>query len=313
MVKSLNRNKTIFISLLGLSLLFTGCGKDQLLLKTYSPPKKQKEVKQMLAVGESSTGYLNLEIVSDKAYIINGVNSSDRKTVAKNIVADIKKFITQTNFISINDVADQSAVSLDMKILQLTYKQSGGSLDGLVEIEFNIRKGEPLYTQTYKYVVKRQSRSGAQGLPSKADILSEASQYLAKKLIKDISPLQTKKLVELASLPKELEYTLKFAKGGNFEGAIKAMNKYKGEKEYEFYLNLAIYYEGYASQTEDMTYLAKANENYDLAMANGGSDEEMVLKAKSKFDRFYKIIKTIAEQKVQNAKASGNSKYELLD
>jgi hypothetical protein len=91
------------------------------------------------------------------------------------------------------------------------------------------------------------------------------------------------------------------------------MLNYKGKKEYEYYLNLAIYYEGLSAQEDDIAFLVEANKNYDLAMQNGGDDEEIVLNAKIKFDSFYKIIKIIAEQRMANAKAITNNKYELLD
>jgi len=314
MIKNLSKKIITSSIAISIAILFSACSKDQILLKTYSPPKKQTEVKQMLEVGDSTSGYLNLEIYDDKKYIINNISSKeDGSIVAKNLIASIKKYITQTNFISINDVADQSTVSLDMKIIQLKFEESSNSINGFVKVEFNIRKGEPIYTQSYKYVIKRYSRAGRQSLPSKAEILSKASDYLAKKLIKDISPLQTQKIVELAPLPSELKYTIKYAKGGNYEGAIKAMLNYKGDKEYEYYFNLALYYEGLASQEDDMAFLAKADKYYNLAMQNGGAEEELVIKGKLKFDNFYKIIQKIAEQKIQNAKENGNSKYELLD
>jgi hypothetical protein len=313
-MKNLLKNTIGFIAIIiSISLFFSACGTNKLLLTTYSPPKKQKEVNQMLEVGDSSSEYLNMEIYENEEFTINGVDSSDRKTISKILVADIKKYITQTNFISLNDVADQSAVSLDMKILQFKYNQNDGKIDGILEIEFNIRKDQPLYTQKFSYPIHRYSRAGSQGLPNKTEILSQASDYLAKKLIKDISPLITRKLVELATLPSELKYTIQYAKAGNYDGAIKGMLKYKGGKEYEYYLNLAIYYEGLAAQEDDMAYLVKANENYKLSIENGGVDEEIVINAKMKFDSFYKIVKKIAEQKIANAKANGNNKYDLLD
>ena len=300
-------------SVLVIALLFGGCAKDKLILNSYSPPKKQAQVKKMLENSESSTGYLNIEIYDDIKFITNNDRTKSKISVAKKLLASVKKYITETNFISINNIAGQSAVALDMKIIKLVYNTDSSSIKGVLEVEFNIRKHEVLYTQTYKYSINRYSRSGLQGLPSKSEILSEGANYLAKKLIKDISPLQTKKIVELLSLPDELAYTINYAKAGNYEGAIKAMLKYKGEKEYEYYFDLALYYEGYASVEDDMTFLVKANENYELAMAKGGSDDEVVLKGKNKFDNLYKIIKKLAEQKMKNEKTNNNSKYELLD
>lgn len=316
MIKYLNAKKTAFASLVGLSLVFSGCAKDQLLMETYSPPKKQKEVKQMLEVGDLSSGFLKIEIVSDKTYIINGKNPQDGNVIADKLLTDIKKYLTQTNFIAISDIEgdfESTKVSLDMKILQLNYNKTNNSIKGLIEVEFNIRKGEPLYTQTYQYKIYRQSRAGKQGLPTISKIFSDASKYLAKKLVKDISPLQTKKLVELKSAPEGLEYTINFAKAKNYKGAIKAMEKYKGEKDSSFYFNLAVFYEALGAKNENFALLEKANENYELAMANGGHEDETIIKGKNKFDKYYEVIQNISKQKLENAKANQDDKYEILD
>jgi len=308
-----NKKSLLMSSLFGLSLIFTGCAKDQIIMETFSPPKKQQEVKQMLAVSDLSNGFLKLEVVDDIQFITNNNQTKDKVAVANKLLADIKKYITQTNFISISDIADDSQVSLDMKIIRLDYQESGNKISGLVEVEFNIRKGEPIYTQTYKREIKRQSRAGRQALPSKAEILSEASQYLAKKLIKDISPISTKKLVELKSAPDGLEHTISYAKAGNFKQAIKAMEGFKGDKDEDFYFNLAVFYEALGSKNDNMALFEKAHENYNLAIENGGSDDDIILNGKSKFDKFYEIIQKVAKQKLKNAEANSSSQFEILD
>jgi hypothetical protein len=307
------KTKIGLVSVAAAILLFSGCAKEQLLLKTYSAPAKKEEVQKMLVSSNNSDGFLNIEIYDDVRYISNHHNYKDSKVVAQKLIADIKKYITQTNFISISSIADTSDVSLDMKILQLDIKRTSRSIKGVIEIEFNIRKGEPLYTQVYKYKFNRFSKTGRSALPSKRDIFSQATKYLAKKLIKDISPLKTQKLVDMASLPKELEYTMEYAKHNNFKEAIDGMLSYKGDKDYKYYFNLALYYEGYAAKINDMGMLALADKYYKISVKNGGLNDDVVLKGKTKFDNYYELFKDISQQKARNAKNNNNSQYQLLD
>jgi len=300
----------VVLGTMALVLNMTGCGPAKLLMDTYSPPKKEKEVKKMLESSDSKSGFLELEIVNTVVKA-KGVKS-DKEFDAK-LLASLKKFITQTNFISINTVEMQSAMSLDMKVITYDYTQTATSIKGSIAVEFNIRKeGTIFYTQDYKYSINRHSKSGFQGV-SKGSILAQASDFLAKKLIKDISPIATQKLVALKSLPSELEYTISYARTGNFEGAIKGMKKYKGEKTEEYYFDLAVYYEALASKTDSIELLTKADEYYEEAMRlSEGKDEEIVA-GKAKFDNYYRIIKKVADQKRANAKSSTNDNFELLD
>jgi hypothetical protein len=291
-------------------MILSGCAGEKVLFKTYAPPLKQKEVENMKSAAAATSGYLDLEVVS-KVMKDKGVSTD--KSFDSKLVANLKKFITQTNFISISDVAGISSLSLDMKVLNYKYEQSANTINGQIAVEFNIRKeSEIFYTQDYKYEIKRFSRAGAQGLPSKDEILSEASKYLAKKLIKDISPISTQKLVELKSLPKEIEYTINYVKSSNYEGAIKGMLKYQGEKTAEYCFDLAIYYEGLASQSDNIELLAKADEYYNKAMELSKGGDEVITNGKSKFDNYYKIIKQVAEQKLKNAKNQTSSQFDIL-
>jgi len=307
-------NVLIGFGLVG-SILFTGCAKEKLLLKTYSPPKKQEQVKKMIASSDSASGFINIEIVEDLEYILNGISkNSASSSVANGLILNVKKFINQTNFISLNQVEGEASVALEMQIKTLKYEENENSLSAYVKVNFIIRdieRGE-LYSELYVYDTKRQSRSGRQGLPSKEEILDAASEYLAKKLIKDLSPIKTRKLVELMGLPDELAYTANYAKRGNFSGAVKAMQNYKGEKDIAFFFNLGVYYEGYASKEDDMALFVKADENYEKAMAMGGSEDETIVKGKLKFDNFYKIIKQVAEQREANKNQSDGSQNSIL-
>ena len=309
------KNSLISLSVIASIVLFSGCAKEQLILKTYNPPKKQEQVKKMIENSDSSTGFINLQIVEDVDYICEVIGGSrESKNMANGLISNLKRFINQTNFISLNQTEDDAAISLDMQILSLNFVETKNSRELHAKVNFVIRKnGTEFYSEPYSYDSLRKSRAGLQGIASKDEMFNDASEYLAKKLIKDISPVGTRKIVELKDLPDALQYTIKYAKGKNFKGAIKAMEKYKGEKNLEYYFNLGVYYEGYATQIDNMAMFAKAQENYEKAMAMGGSEDETIVKGKMKFDNFYEIIKKVAEQQAANLKQTSAGEYELLD
>ena len=303
------------LAVLTCSLFFGGCAKEQLVLKSYNPPSKQAQVKEMIEKSKSSKekGYLSLEIFDDINTIVSKKDVSE-KDLAVSLISNLKKLINQTNFISLSEIADESSVALDMKIEKLEYSEGSDSLTVFAEVVFNIRKSSQLfYTQKYQFQTQRQSRAGRQGLPTKAEILQEAAEYLATKVIKDISPLETRRIVELQDLPKEIAFTIEYAKAGNFKGAIQAMEKFQGKKEFEYHYILAVYYEALASISNDLALFAKADENYNKAMATGGSSEESVVKGRARFENFYEIIQKVAEQKLANKQQTSKSQYELLD
>ena len=300
-----------FLILGAIAFSISGCGQTKLLIGTYNPPNKQKEVNKMLEMTDAKSGYLDLEIYH-KVIKADGVRTD--KSFDNKLLSSLKKFITQTNFIAINSVADQSNLSLDMKVLIYNYKATSNRINGVISVEFNIRKeGSVFYTQNYKYNINRYSKAGVQGLPTKGEILAQASDYLAKKLIKDISPVATQKLVELKALPSALEYTIRYAQGRNYEGAIKAMKKYQGEKTDAYYFNLAVYYEALASQSDSVELLTKSDEYYEEAMRLSEGKDDVIINGKMKFDNYYSIIKKVADQKRANAKNSNNDNFELLD
>lgn len=309
------KNSLISLSVVGSIVLFSGCAKEQLILKTYNPPKKQEQIKKMIESSESSTGFINLQIVENVNYICEVIGSDrESRSMANGLISNLKKFINQTNFISLNQTEDDAAVSLDMQIISLNFAETKNSRELHAKVNFVVRKsGAEFYSEPYSYDSLRKSRAGLQGIASKDEMFNDASEYLAKKLIKDISPVSTRKIVELKDLPDELKYTIKYAKGKNFKGAIKAMEKYKGKKELEYYFNLGVYYEGYATQIDNMALFAKAEENYEKAMVMGGSEDETIVKGKMKFDNFYEIIKKVAQQQAANLKQTSAGEYELLD
>ena len=304
------------LSMVILLLLFSGCAQDNLLLKTYAPPEQMDKVKDLIQHTTSDKSYLDIYIddsKSDIKAILNGKTKD--KSVAETLLSNVKYYITQTNFIGINENGDSNTISLEMKIVSYNYTATDNSINAYLEVSFIFIRDEdarPIFSPVYKESVKRYSRSGKQGLPSKDEILSYLTKEIAEDLVMDISPIKARKLVELKSLPDSISYTIKYAKMGNYKGAIKVMKNYKGEKDLAYYYDLAVYYEGLASSQSNIKLLSLANDNYEKAMAMGGYEDDVVIKAKAKFDNFYNLIQKIDKQKKLNEKADLNSADEVL-
>lgn len=299
-----------------LILLFAGCGEQQIVLNTYAPPVAVDKVKQMLTKNDKNSAYLIMDIVDNINYITDHKNTSARKTIAKELLADIKSLIMQTNFIAISKVKDDFEIplSLDMRIIDFQYTNTGDSLKASLSVEFNIRKNSSLlYTKQYSVNVEKYAGLSSQSLPSKQEVIRELVKKVTKKFMKDITPLKTQKLVTLKALPDEVSYSIQDALAGDFKSAVKLMLSYKGKKDYKYYYDLAVYYEGLATQENDVTYLAEADKFYTKAIQMGGADDKDVIEGKQQFERFYSLIKSIAKQKLENMKKLQNSDYELLD
>lgn len=313
MIKHFSKNYAYNIFIISLMIIFTGCAKDNLIMKTYSPPAQMEKVKDLMANTTSEESYLDVFINEDLRFILNGKNSN--KDIAETLLGNVKKYLTQTNFVGINQNGNSDTISLEMKIVGYHYRATSSTVDAALEVSFSFIKDAtdtPVFIEQYRATTKRSSRSGRQGLPSKMEVLSYLTKNIAEDLVMDISPVKGRKLVQLKPLPKEIAYTIKFAKLKNFKGAIKAMKKYKGEKTLEYYFNLAVYYEAYAGLSNDMAFLSKSDENYEQAMALGGNEDELVIKTKAKFDNFYDLIKSIDKQKKLNSKVNLNEGDEVL-
>jgi len=112
---------------------------------------------------------------------------------------------------------------------------------------------------------------------------------IVKYFISDISPLKTYQMREFKPLPSELQAVIAYAKRKNYKGAISLMEAYKGDKDANYYYNLAILYEAMASTTEDIKYLKLAQKNYNEAILKGGGDDKTILDAKVRFDKFFDL------------------------
>jgi len=282
---------------------FSGCAGKKIIIESYTAPREYRKIEGMISYGASErTGeYLAIGINPD---VISKKKGNDIETLKKLLINDVKAKITETNFITLHPIYDISAVALIIEILDYHYERGNYRIDSNLVVNFVISRGmTEYYSKSYSAKENRHSKS-EQGLPGKQELLKKMSQKCAKLFVKDISPIKTKQLRELKSLPGDIEYVLDYAIIKNYEGAIKAMEAYTGKKTMNFYYNLAVFYEALASEKEDLNLLVKADKNYQLSMQNGGSRDDVVISAKARFDNFYKLLKMILEQQDKNEQIS---------
>jgi hypothetical protein len=67
-----------------------------------------------------------------------------------------------------------------------------------------------------------------------------------------------------------------------------------------FYYDLAVLYEAYASETENLKLLKLADRNYEKAISLGGLNDKLIIDAKSRFDNFYELLNKTKKQDKAN-------------
>jgi tetratricopeptide (TPR) repeat protein len=284
--------------LVAVVLLFSGCAKEQLLIDVYSAPKELKQVEGMISSNTKLGSYLIISINPDVEMTQNVANA---KILENYLVSNIEQMLTQTGFFTLHPIYSESDIKLDMKVIEYRFEEGSNSVNADLSVDFVVMKNASKYfNKVYHQKVKLQSRAGRSALPTNSSILADLAKQITQKFAKDISPMRTKKLVELKPLPKTIAYTIAYAKAGNYESAIEAMKKYEGSKEVNYYFNLAVYYEGLAAKTQSLELLEKASENYEQAMRLSGAKDEQVIKEKAKFDNFYHLFLLIDNQRQKN-------------
>ena len=292
------------------ALFFSACAPKQILLDTFSPPKEEAKIRSLV----SNTGSANtlLSIGIDPKPDANGIK--DGKLAGEYLLSDLKEMLTQTNFIEIYPIYEDARVTLHVKVIDLSFVQEAGSIQADLSVRYAINKGATeAFSKTYSKQDKRFSAS-AQSLPSKQIVISALSKRITRDFLKDITPLKTKKLVELKDLPSELAHAEQYARSGDLEGAIAAMAAYKGKKNLAYHYDLGVFYEGLAATKMDIKLLHAANKSFNAALALSPQDAQ-TLKAKGEFDAFYRLFERLQTQKDENKKSIDkiNKDYEISE
>jgi len=280
-----------------LALFLTGCSNAKIVIPSYSPPKEYKKLSEIENGGDMREGtYMAIAINPE----IAGEATADKKKIDSILINAIKQGLTETNFITIYPIFDTANVSLNMQIISYEYEKSENNIKADMQVSFTITKGITEYlSKTYSAKANRYS-SNANNLPSKSKVLLDLGKDVSKKFISDITPLKTRQLREFLAMPSDLEYIITYAKRGNFESAVEDMEDYDGNKDLNYYYNLAVLYEGLGSKTGSMETFSKAKKAYSKAMRQGGSSNDLVINAKSRFDNFYRLFQMTQNQKGKN-------------
>ena len=281
------------------AVLFSGCGASgaKIVIPSYTAPK---EVAKLSKIETKD------EFISDGAYLavwlnpdIKGVDKTNPK-LKQMLINSVKAKFTETNFITIDPLGEESGVALNMKVINYEYKKVKNKVSLSLEVSFVLSRGvDEFLVKQYRARKNRQSRDVTK-LPTENELASRAVSKVVKYFISDISPLKTSQLREFKSLPQELDAVITYAKRKNYKGAIKLMNYYNGDKDMSFYYDLAILYEAYASETENLKLLKLADENYEKAISLGGLNDKIVVDAKSRFDNFYDLLSKTKKQDKAN-------------
>ncbi len=293
----MKRFSFIFI-LLSAVVFISGCATGaKIVIPSYSAPKEVAKISKIKTKDEfiSDESYLALWINPD----IQGVQNTNKK-LAPMLINKVKEKITQTNFIAIDPLGGDESVALGMKVLNYKYEKFTKKVMLTLEVSFTLSRGaDEFLVKTYKARKNRQANDPSK-LPTENELASEAVSKVVKYFIADISPLKTNQLREFKELPDELGAVFSYAKRRNYKDAIHMMRKYKGEKDMNYYYDLAILYEAQASTTEDVKMLRLASKEYDKAMELGGYEDALVVDAKARFDTFYDLLRETKKQNKAN-------------
>ena len=294
-------NKLVsYILIVSVSVFFTACGGSsaKIVIPSYTAPKEAAKISKIETKDE---------FISDSAYLALWLNPDVANAKETNpklsdmLIQSVKAKLTETNFITLDPLGGDDGVALNMSISNYEYKDSGNKVSLSLEVTFTLARGvDEFLVKKYPTRSNRQSKDKTK-LPTENELASQGVTKLVRYFISDISPLKTNQLREFKPTPKGLEVVVPYAKSKNYKGAIKAMNRYKGEKDMNYYYNLAVLYEAEASVTENMKLLKRSEFNYEQAMILGGHKDKVVISAKARFDKFYDLLDRAKKQDVANA------------
>jgi len=284
-----------------IAIFISGCSNPKIIIPSYTAPKEYKKLSEIQSGGDMREGtYMAIAINPE----IGGTASKDKKKIDSILINAVKQGLTETNFITIYPIFDTANVALNMQIISYEYDRSSNNINADMQVSFTITKGITEYlSKTYSAKARRYS-SNPNLLPSKSKILFDLGKDVSKKFIADITPLKTRQLREFKSMPSDLEYIIAYAKKGNFESAVEDMKEYDGDKDMNYYYNLAVLYEGLGGKTGDIKAFEKAKKSYSKAMREGGSSDELVVNAKARFDNFFRLFQMTQSQKDKNTDLS---------
>lgn len=278
--------RVIFFVLLAFGL--SACmGGTKIVIPAYTAPKEVAKLSKI----KTRDGAL-----SDESYLalwidpqIQGAKST-MHSLDTMLIDSVKEVLTQTNFIALDPLGGSESVALRMRVQSYDYIHEANKRELYLEVNFLLSRGsEEFLSKSYSERKNRQSQH-SQNLPTQNELTSQAVQAIVRSFISDISPLRTNQLREFKPFASELAFVEEYAKRKNYEGAIKLMRSYKGERGMNYHYNLAVLYEAQASTQEDLRLLEYAQDHYEQALLLGGASDTLIMSAKIRFDTLYDLL-----------------------
>lgn len=294
----MKRNTLILLT--GL-LALTGCAtSSKIVVPSYTAPAEVQKLEELKSGGETPEGVYLTFAINPELRFVSRPSRSEAELLTRNLINQVQAQLTEVSFITIHPIYDLSSVVLDMEVLDYQYQANGNERKGKLQVAFTLSKGgTPVMTKIYDANEIRFSNDPNR-LPSRQDLLARMAQTVVKKFITDISPTRTNQLREFLPLPTALSHVKGFAERGNFESAIEDMLAFKGQRDVNFFYNLAVLYEALGSRSENLQISAKAKLAYDEAFRLGGNQNQVVADAKARFDNFYRLLLLTQSQQERN-------------
>lgn len=303
------KQKVVWLfAILGVAFNFTACTPSpspsdphNVVINAYVPPLEERVIRD--AMNQSGVFSLALDPAVQMA-----ATTQDGSVLQKALVDSMLAALGSENYICIEPVYDWAEVKLRMKVVDYNYKEWYDRDNGMYNIQNFLQvsfvlsqSGIDKLTKTYDWEEPRSARNKQQ-LPSQKVLLSKLAKNVVASFIEDIAPKRTYQMRKLEDFPNELSYVQIFIENKNYQSAVEEMASYMGEKDAEYYYNLAILYEAVASESEKANDMQKAKTCYTRCMQNGGSGNEEMVEAKARFDESFRQFSRLENQRRANKK-----------
>ena len=275
-------------------------GERKIIVDSYTTPREYQKIQGLLERTQNASASEALLSIGIDPEVRGKSRKKGSKLLRKALVTQLKTYLTQTNFISIYPLFEEAPVKLTISILDYQYHRKKNELSASLDVSYSLSMGAiEYYTKSYAEQVERYAKS-AQGLPGVNEVVQEMSEQTAKRFVQDLSPVKTKQLRELKPFPSGLEHLTEFMRSRNYDAAIAAMEGFPGQRDAEYFYNLAVIYEAAAAQREDIDLLQNASDYYASSMALGGSGDKIIAASFARFDKYYRLFSDVLKQRRAN-------------
>ncbi len=280
-------------------LFFTACATGpKLSIDSYSTPED---------IDVLSNIEINYAYIPKNSYLVMWLNPKVKLYDGANglispmILKTLKDELEKSTFITVDPSGDFDPVTLNIVVSEYNYdktidmtqiksdeKNNESSLE--LEMSFIISKGgEDLLIRTYSDE-KTYKTSNPMGIVNDIALADELSKKMIKKFISDITPQKTETQKQFKPFPEELMHITKLVKEKNYTKAVKDMSNYHGQKDMDYYYNLALLYEARASESGNLMLLSMAKVNYERSFKLGGDDDSLIEDAYEEFITLYELL-----------------------